>query len=190
MFVLGHLGIGSWLAARRVRADSIAWLLFGAVLPDLIDKPLYYALSFATGRHGAALGLISSTRTFGHTLILAFALYALLPRRIGTALLAGIATHLALDGLGDLVGFLLPEAVPRPLGPSVLSAILFPLLGWRFPVIPFATLREHAGVSLESPWMLGSELLGAALLVWQWRTGVFSPLQERLRKRGAPARSG
>ena len=99
MFVLGHLGIGSWLAARRVRADSIAWLLFGAVLPDLIDKPLYYALSFAT-------------------------------------------------------------------------------------------LREHAGVSLESPWMLGSELLGATLLVWQWRTGVFSPLQERLRKRGAPARSG
>src|SRR5207245_8990653 len=100
MFVLGHLGIGSWLAARRVRADSIAWLLFGAVLPDLIDKPLYYALSFATGRHGAALGLISSTRTFGHTLILAFALYALLPRRIGTALVAWIATPLAPDGLG------------------------------------------------------------------------------------------
>jgi len=31
------------------------------ILPDMIDKPLYYGLSFATGRHG--LGLISGTRS-------------------------------------------------------------------------------------------------------------------------------
>ena len=190
MFALGHLGIGSWLAARRVPADRIGWLLLGTLLPDLIDKPLYYALSFATGRHGAALGLISSTRTFGHTLLLALALYAFLPRRIGGPLLAGIATHLFLDEVSDLAGFIVPTAAPRPKGPSVLTAILFPLLGWRFPVLPFSTLLEHAEGAVETPWLFACELLGAALLYWQWRAGVFSWLWERFRKRGVPERSG
>src|SRR6267143_777482 len=56
MFVFGHLGVGSWVIARRVRAEQLAWVLFGTLLADLIDKPLYYALVLATGRHGAALG--------------------------------------------------------------------------------------------------------------------------------------
>ncbi len=93
MFVLGHLGIGSWVAARRVRAEQLAWLLFGTLLADLVDKPLYYALVLATGRRGAELGLVTGTRTFGHTLLLVVALWLLLPRRIGTPVALGMITH-------------------------------------------------------------------------------------------------
>jgi len=100
MFLLGHLGIGSWIAARRVRAEQLGWLLLGTLLPDLVDKPLYYALVFATGRRGAELGLVTGTRTFGHTLLLLVALWLVLPRRSGAPLALGMLTHLALDELG------------------------------------------------------------------------------------------
>jgi hypothetical protein len=44
MFALGHLGIGKKLAARPFRrfspTDRRAFFV-GALLPDLIDKPLY-----------------------------------------------------------------------------------------------------------------------------------------------------
>src|SRR6267378_7954625 len=101
MFVFGHLGVGSWVIARRVRAEQLAWVLFGTLLADLIDKPLYYALVFATGRRGAELGLVTGTRTFGHTLLLVVLLWLLTPRRIGSPLALGMITHLALDELGD-----------------------------------------------------------------------------------------
>ncbi len=70
MFVLGHLGIGKRLAAhpyrRFSRVDKRAFFV-GALLPDLIDKPLYYGWSWLTGKHGAEAGLISGTHLFGHT---------------------------------------------------------------------------------------------------------------------------
>src|SRR6266581_9543183 len=114
MFVLGHLGIGSWVAARRVRAEQLAWLFFGTLLADLVDKPLYYALVLATGRRGAELGLVTGTRTFGHTLLLVVALWLLLPRRIGTPLALGMITHLGLDELGDALGLFVPALNTHP----------------------------------------------------------------------------
>src|SRR5438552_14565631 len=49
MFLLGHLGIGlglawllSWKSPTRI---DYRWVLFGAILPELIDKPL----GFLTG---------------------------------------------------------------------------------------------------------------------------------------------
>ncbi|HWE24773.1 MAG TPA: metal-dependent hydrolase [Myxococcales bacterium] len=178
MFVLGHLGIGSFLAARRVRAEQLAWLLFGTLLPDLLDKPLYYALVVATGRRGAELGLISGTRTFGHTLLLVVALWLLLPRRIGTPLFLGMATHLFLDELGDIARSLFPALGTHP-PPHTINAILFPLLGPHFPVSPYRSALEHAQ-SLENAWVIAGEAVGAALLVWQWRAGVFDGLRRRL----------
>jgi hypothetical protein len=172
MFLLGHLGIGSWLAARRVRAEQLAWLLLGTLLPDLIDKPLYYALVFATGRRGAELGLISGTRTFGHTLLLVAVLWLLLPRRVGRPLAIGMATHLALDELGDVLGLFLPALGTHP-HPGTITAVLFPFLGLRFPVSPFQSALEHAA-SLENAYVLAGEIAGAALLAWQWRAGVFT----------------
>ena len=186
MFVLGHLGIGSFLAARRVRAEQLAWLLVGTVLPDAIDKPLYYALVLATGRRGADLGLISGTRTFGHTLLLAVLLWLVLPRRIGTPLSIGIATHLFLDELGDVASALFPILGTHG-RPGTISAILFPLLGPHFPISPYRSALEHAE-SLANGYVVAGEILGAVLLVWQWRMGVFDALTPR--SRGEKAASG
>jgi len=177
LFVLGHLGIGSFLAARRVRAEQLAWLLFGAVLPDLVDKPLYYAFVLATGRRGAELGLVSGTRTFGHTLLFPAAVRIVVPRRIGTPLFLGIATHLLLDHLGDVAWWIF-AALGTHAPPGPISAILFPLLGPHFPVSPYHSALEHMR-SLENAYVIAGEAIGAALLVWQWRTGVFDGLRRR-----------
>ena len=70
MFVLGHLGVGKKLAARPYRQfsrlDKRAFFV-GALLPDLIDKPLYYVPAWLTGRRGAAAGILSGTHLFAHT---------------------------------------------------------------------------------------------------------------------------
>jgi hypothetical protein len=172
MFLLGHLGIGSWIAARRVRAEQLGLLLLGTLLPDLIDKPLYYALALTTGRRGAELGLISGTRTFGHTLLLIVALWLVAPRRAGTPLALGMITHLALDELGDVLGTLIPGLGIQS-RPGTLTAILFPFLGLRFPVSPFQNALEHLA-SLANAYVLAGEFAGAALLALQWRAGVFT----------------
>jgi hypothetical protein len=185
LFVLGHLGIGSFLAARRIRAEQIAWLLFGAVLSDLIDKPLYYALVVATGRRGAQLGLVSGTRTFGHTLLFAILVWLVVPRRIGRPLFLGISTHLFLDELGDIARSIAP--VLGTYGrPGTISAILFPILGPHFPVSPYQSAFEHVA-SLQSAWVIAGEVIGATLLVWQWRAGIFEGLGRR-RPVAKPAR--
>src|SRR6267143_5031723 len=142
MFVFGHLGVGSWVIARRVRAEQLAWVLFGTLLAVLVDMPLYYALVLATCRRGAELGLVSGTRTFGHTLLLVIALWLLLPRRIGTPLAFGMITHLGLDELGDVLGLFVPALGIRS-HPGTITAILFPFLGLRFPVSPFHSAMEH-----------------------------------------------
>ena len=179
MFVLGHLGIGSFLAARRVRAEQLVWLLVGTVLPDAIDKPLYYALVLATGRRGAELGLISGTRTFGHTALLAVLLWLVLPRRIGTPLCIGIATHLFLDELGDVAAALIP-ALGTHGRPGTINAILFPFLGLQFPISPYRSALEHAE-ALANGYVVAGEILGAMLLLWQWRAGAFGGLTPRAR---------
>ena len=187
MFVLGHRGIGSFLAARRVRAEQLAWLLVGTLLPDAIDKPLYYILVLATGRRGAELGLISGTRTLGHTVLLAVLLWLLLPRRIGIPLFIGIATHLFLDELGDVAGALIP-ALGTHGRPGTINAILFPLLGPHFPVSPYRSALEHA-LSLANGYVIAGEILGAVLLLWQWRAGVFEGLTRRARAEKAASGS-
>jgi hypothetical protein len=184
MFVFGHLGIGAWLGVRRVRAEQIGVLLFGTLLPDLIDKPLYYALVLATGHRGAELGLVSGTRTFGHTLLLVALLWTVLPRRTGLPIALGVLTHLGLDELGDLLGLLAPTLGTRP-RPGTITAILFPFLGLRFPVSPFHGVLEHVA-SLENAYVLAGEIIGAALLFWQWRTGVFT---RRAREERGPSGS-
>jgi hypothetical protein len=175
VFVLGHLGIGSRLAGRLpgvLRAPG--WLALGTLLPDLIDKPLYYALSLPTGLHGAELGLISGTRTFGHTALFGLALFAGLTvrghRLAGRALLAGLATHWLLDCGGEPAGALLlrlglVEPSPPGPGPGTLAAILFPLLGPHFPIAPFKSATAHFA-TLRNLYTVFGELLGGFFL---WR---------------------
>ena len=165
MFVLGHVGIGVALAAPRLAEDrsTVRWLVLGTMLPDFLDKPLYYALSLLTGRAGADLGLISTTRTFGHTLAFLLLLYVVLPRRFAVPLASGMLTHLFLDEMGDLFGFFWPRPGPPRTGPATAAAILFPLLGPHFPVLPFASASEHVRALVDPYTMLG-EAVGAVLI--------------------------
>jgi LexA-binding, inner membrane-associated putative hydrolase len=152
-------------------ALPLGWLALGGLLPDLVDKPLYYALVFATGRRAAELGLVSGTRTFGHTglFLLGFVALAAVRKTPATRALAwGVASHLVLDLAGDAYGLLFS----KPDGPTILNAILFPLLGARFPISPFKSVREHL-LSVKNLYVLGGELLGLVLLaVAGWRRFV------------------
>ena len=161
MFWLGHLGIGLATAKTVDRNPPLKPLFLGTLLPDLIDKSLYYGHSWATDRSGAALGLISGTRTFGHTALLAAAVYAMgtvRKSRAATALSLGMATHLLLDIVTDLCihGHVSPKA------------FAWPLFGWGFPVYAFTGWHEHAS-TLRHPFMITAEALGALLLFVEWR---------------------
>ena len=162
MFLLGHLGIGLKTAQPLRRDLPLKPLLLGTLLPDLIDKPMYYGLAWATGRRGFDLGLISGTRTFGHTLLFTATLAALASARrskILAALALGSATHLLLDVVSDVF--------TRKTDYS-LRILAWPLLGWRFPGYLYEGLGEHLG-HFRQPFFLYAELIGAILLISEWR---------------------
>lgn len=151
MFIFGHLGFGETLATPwRARLSNLA-LLAGALLPDVIDKPLFYLHLFP---------YITGTRAFGHTgiFLLLIAAYALVRRsRTAAALALGMATHLLVDGA--LEGFTLTG--------SAAPAIAWPLLG------PFYDVGDRTLVThLEGLWagpIVTAELVGLALLLWHRR---------------------
>lgn len=137
------------------------WLFLGCVLPDLIDKPLFYGLLWLRGHPDA---LISGTRTIGHSgvFLLALTLLAAFSRsRALWAVVAGVFTHLMLDSLGEI--FITP-----PEDAHILIALLFPLYGVRFPVAHFDSLYEHLRIGAQSAYNIAGELLGAAILLRAW----------------------
>jgi len=168
MFVFGHLGIGSKIVSPWSKGLPRPWLLLGTLVPDLIDKPLYYALVIITGKHAAELGLISGTRTVGHTalLLIAVALFAFFRKsRVAAALALGMATHLLLDSAGDHLSSL-REAHPNA---ATKIAIFFPLCGFRFPISPYSSAGAHLG-SLAQPYILVCEVIGILILCWDhWK---------------------
>jgi uncharacterized membrane protein YhaH (DUF805 family) len=158
VFALGHLGLGKKLAARPFgrygRRERRAFFL-GALLPDLIDRPLFYIPFWLTGRRGADAGILSGTHLFAHTLLFLLALAVTARRARAPALRAvavGVATHFVLDVVGLSMG---------------LGTLLWPLFGWRFPVSPFRSLGQHPSTIL-SPITLAGELLGGAILLRDW----------------------
>ena len=162
MFFFGHLGIGLKTAQPFRRGLPLKPLLIGTLLPDLIDKPLYYGLSWATGRHGYDLGLISGTRTFGHTILFTATLGILAAARrskVLAALALGSATHLVLDVVTDVF---------TRRSDYSLRVLAWPLLGWQFPGYTYSGLREHLG-NIREPFLLYAELIGAAILFVEWR---------------------
>jgi len=137
------------------------WLVLGCLLPDLIDKPLFYGLLWARGHHDP---LISGSRSFAHTALFGLALLALalaLRRRAAWAVFAGVATHLLLDIGGELVAGSTPES-------SIWFAIFFPALGWRFPEAPFHSLVEHLRLTAENAYVIAGEIVGGAILLRAW----------------------
>ena len=163
MHLFGHMGIGSsllkpWTRSKNLRSP-LKWVLLGTILPDLIDKPLYYGMSWITGKTGAEIGIISGTRTFGHTLIF-FSLLTLLciltrAHRLLSVTL-GLATHLFLDGVSSSV-------IGDPQN-GYFQVILWPLISWSFPPYSFENLSDHLSI-WKRPFHLYCEIIGFVLLL-------------------------
>jgi hypothetical protein len=159
MFVLGHVGIGRALAWPWVRTFPVVAFAIGTLLPDLIDKSLYYS---------HLLGQMPATRMYGHTgvLLLALALSAALVRsRVLAALAAGMATHLALDCLLDLT-------TTGPRGAWIAAA--WPVLG-PFPPVSIPSVGAHLRRITVGPVIIG-EIIGGLLIAWElWRARPARP---------------
>ena len=160
MFALGHLGLGKAIAARWYRRFSTVEkraFFFGALLPDLIDKPLFYLPFWLTEGRSAAGGVLSGTHLWAHTglFLLTLALAGKLRRSPSLRAVAiGVATHFVLDCVGLSMGW---------------GTLLWPLFGWRFPAYPFRNLSQHLATVLN-PITLAGEVLGAAILLWgSWK---------------------
>jgi len=180
VFIFGHLGIGSKLVSPLTRGLTRRWVLLGTLVPDLIDKPLYYILSWSTGLRGADLGLISGTRTFGHTalLLLILSIITFFTRARALAALAlGMGSHLLLDAISDRFSHAqLPQAGPK-------SALLWPFIQDRFPFYPFESMGQHLSI-WGKPFVLGAEIVGILILAWDfWRTRHESEILTYLSKR-------
>jgi hypothetical protein len=157
VFVLGHAGIGPKLVWPWRSRLPPGWLTLGCLLPDLIDKPLFYGLLWTEGH---ADPIFQGSRTIGHTglFLLLLVLLALLLRKPAlAALAAGVATHLLLDVGGELLTGADSET-------SIWLAIFYPLYK-HFPIAHFDSLLEHLRLSARSAYVIAGELVGAGILL-------------------------
>lgn len=151
--IFWHVG-GAIFIARTVFKDprlDLRFLAFGAILPDLIDKPLgtlFFVDTFGTGR------------IFGHTILLAglVLIGVLVFTRRGTAARRswmmvpfGIATHLVLDI------------------PLENKTLWWPFLGLEFPPFEYNRFTDLIDYLADSPWVIAQELLGLGYLIYLWR---------------------
>ena len=171
MLPFGHIGIGNFLVQRWKNKTAPVAVLLGTLLPDFLDKPLYYIPSIITGEHGAALGLLSGTRTIGHSLLFLGLLLALFFLNVNRqkwwlGLFLGAATHLLLDNYAE------------PFSPlteySSRIALFFPFYGIRFPVAQYQSLSEHLFLHVRA-LDLGAEILGLGLF---WFFGPYRPFKK------------
>ena len=140
MFLFGHLGIGlglAWLLAWRSPARiDYRLVLLGAILPDLIDKPLGYVLGL-------------ETRLWGHTFLFLFAVLA------GSFVPGGRALRFV--GFGVATHLLLAEIWALP------NVVWYPAYGWAFPAAPF-TPEFWLETLLHDPVVQAGEVLGFVVL--------------------------
>jgi hypothetical protein len=156
MFPLAHLGIGSALTRLSPVKLPVRWVLVGTMLPDIIDKPIFFALSRCCSEDGWEAG----KRGFAHTLVFLVLLAAASQARKSKALwalTAGTATHLALDVISKST-----QGSATALGS--LRVLFWPLAGWSFPTL------SHGMHGME---IYGFEIAGVALLILQFALWYF-----------------
>ena len=158
--------VGATLAiVRTVFRDpkmDLRFVILGALLPDLVDKPIGTILFFRTFRNG---------HIFAHTLIFSLLLLAaamLLTRRGTRARRAwlgvpiGSLLHLVLDGMW---------AAP--------VTFWWPLFGWSFPKVHEAYWTDVVRRVTSDPLLLAEEALGLAYLVYLWNKAQLTDLERR-----------
>jgi hypothetical protein len=175
MWIFGHLGIGYEIVRQQgfQRSWSRRTILVGTLLPDLIDKPLYLAGMLITGQKGSAIGLISGTRTFGHTalfLIILVSISSFSKTRLWGALSLGVATHLFLDLFSKISSHRTLEYVTH--------SLLWPAFGSSFPGQDLTPIHKLSDLTPQ-PIVAICEILGGWLL---WRELTKRKSQDTLKK--------
>lgn len=172
MFPLVHPGIAylAYAVVRRLTGTDppadlpTTALVVGALLPDLVDQPLYYAVD------------LPSTRTVGHSLLVAVPVCvavvaavrrSVLPNAVGIGFGVGYLSHSVADalwplllGLYEELGYLLWPVIHSP-----------PYVGQK----PLGTVGD---VTVTTLW-IELPILAVALVLW-WRHGR-PGLRHRLR---------
>jgi inner membrane protein len=171
-----HLG-GTVLIARYVFRDpkmDLRWLAFGALLPDIVDKPIGSIIWHDTfGAH----------RIYAHALILpvialgaavVFTARGSVARKTAVTVVLGWFVHLVLDG-----AWASPEA------------FLWPFFGFDFPIVARSDFATLVGDMISNPWVWVGEALGAGYLVYLWRRHLseLGSLRRFLRDGQVPMRS-
>ncbi|MGI9649269.1 MAG: metal-dependent hydrolase [Acidimicrobiia bacterium] len=161
--IFWHIG-GAVFLARWVFRDpamDMRVLVFGAVLPDLIDKPIGSVLF--TGHFGTG-------RIYAHTLLFAALMLMLVmvatergtpTRKRWMAMPIGVLFHLLLD---------------MPLDPETLW---WPVLGATFPAFAEGQLVDLIVYLLKSPLVVIQELIGLAYLIALYRKADLSEPERR-----------
>ena len=143
------------------------------LLPDVIDKLLYYSRLFP--------GVVTCTRTFGHTGILLVATLLtsrMIKSRWLAALSLGMATHLLLDCLIDRV-------TPEVASPALI-ALTWPFIQNHFASYHFASVGEHLHKLVNVPTMT-AEVIGLSLIGWDyWKSANRVAMAKFLKRHRLP----
>jgi hypothetical protein len=175
MFIFAHVGIGKKLASPWAKGLPLIPLLVGTLLPDIVDKGMFYGLRILDSTEAfhpfaqSAFTVIDGTRTFGHTaifLLLVLGISGILRSRVLAAVALGMATHLLLDNVSDSLSDVF-RAGPHLHPNSAAIALLWPILGTHFTSYPFDSAVEHLKSALR-PDILITEILGILLLAWDY----------------------
>lgn len=161
--ILWHVG-GTIAVVRYVFKDpamDLRFLALGAILPDLVDKPVGWVLfsdQFDTGR------------LWAHALVFPVALLTL----VMVMTQRGTARRKAWLGLpiGSLLHLFLDLRFTEPEG------FWWPFLGTTFPG-PDRAFGARIVDSLTNPWLIAGEVIGLAYLVALYRSGGLTERDRR-----------
>ncbi len=158
MFIFGHLGFARLIAKPFDKLMPLGTVLLGSLLPDIIDKSVFYFLNLAPG-----------TRSLAHTFIVLL-FVATIEKRIvkawsRCALACGVFTHQFCDYVGDLL--VVPEVFSRDI-----KIFLWPALCILFPSTAHLSAVEQA-LRMTEPYFMTTEIAGLFLLIFL-RTSVRS----------------
>ncbi len=138
MFILGHLGFGVYFGKKifsHLSSKKIFYLLSGSLLPDLIDKPLFFFLK-------NQWSWISGTRTFGHTFIFVFSLYLvgkIFKKENWKILSFACFLHIFFDHFIDIFNIDSDFSIYS----NRIAGMFWPFLGNRFLIYDFKNIEEY-----------------------------------------------